>query len=115
MTRLPHHAVPTGGIDGAKDRADVVWIFYAVEDDEQRRRGRSRLDDLAQRIIARIVDLGDDPLMHAVARQPIDHFGTGTLNRHTSLSRDPQRVLEAPIAPRTNAKSSHSSCAKRLE
>ena len=48
MPRLPHDAVRTRRIDGPQDGADVVRILDAVEHDEQRRRGRAPLDDLAR-------------------------------------------------------------------
>ena len=49
MARLPHDAVRAGRVDGPQDRADVVRILDAVEHDEQRRRRRGRLDEIARR------------------------------------------------------------------
>ena len=109
MTRLSHDTVATGRIDGAKNRADVVRILDAVEHDEQRCGGSGRFDNVAQRVVARIVDLGDDPLMHTATRQALDHLRAGALDWNAGLPCDPQRIFEAAIASRTDAHPPHPS------
>ena len=65
-------AVGAGGVDRPQDRADVVRILDAVEDDDQRRPVRAAQSDLRRRASAASSHLGHDALMHAAAGRAIE-------------------------------------------
>src|SRR4051812_6009046 len=109
MTRLSHDTVGTGRIDGAKNGANVVRILDAVEHDEQRCGGSGRFDEGAQRVVARIIDLRDDPPVHTATRQPLDHLPPDALDWNAPPPRAPQRIFQAAIAARPDAPPTHAS------
>ena len=96
--RLPHHARRAGRIDRPQDRADVLRILDAVEHDDQRRiaaRRRARSASVASGSAAHV---GDDALVHAVAR----------------VASSASRVTCArPRTPRAAASSSSAAAARR--
>ena len=91
-------------------------ILDAVEHDEQRRRGCGRLDELAKRVVARRLELRDDPLVDAAARQR-DRASARRRARSATLccARERERLVDAPIAARPDAQPRTRPRAQRLE
>ncbi len=111
---LTHDAVRAGRVDRPQDRADVLRILDAVEHDEERRAGRRRRDEIADRVVARRVDVGDHALMHAAARRALERRDVDPLDRHASLPRERDRFLDAPIGAGADPQLPHASGAQRL-
>src|SRR5262245_3633016 len=76
MTRLPNDAVRASAVGAAKNRADVLRILDAVEDDEPGRPDGAG-DELLERVRGDRLNFAGDTLMHPavcelVERAPID-------------------------------------------
>ncbi len=109
MPFLADDAVATGCVDAAHDRADVVRILDAVEDDEQRWVRCRAVDELLHAVITRRVNFRRNPLVDAAARQPFEHLRINTLDLDACRLRQCNRFVDALVTARANLESPHTS------
>jgi hypothetical protein len=81
---LSNHAMRTGSVDAAENRAEVLRIFHPVEHDQER--GRDRLaHQVGQVVGSRRFEIGDYALMRASGRHPVQVVIAHTSHRHATL------------------------------
>ena len=117
VTRLPDDAVRAGRVDRPQNRADVVRILDAVEHDDQRRRGRGRVDELARRCSrAASSSSATTPWCTPPRASAIERVGVDALDRHACFARASASASSMRRSLRAaDAQPSHASRAQRLE
>jgi hypothetical protein len=115
VSRLPDHAVHAGRIGRPENRADVMRILDAIEHHDERRPRRCRRDDLLDAVLLRRLELGDDSLVHAATRRPIERLCVHAIHRHPARVRKRQRLLDAAIAAVRDTQPAHDATAQRFE
>jgi hypothetical protein len=114
MTRLSHDPMRARRVDGPQDGADVVRIFDAVQDDDERRAlggGDEFLD--AEPIC--VANVSDNALVCAALREAIEFTSVGPTDGYALAGSQPSDLGVAVVRPCGNAKSGHSSGAKGFE
>ena len=87
MPRLTDHSARARGIDRPQNRPDIVRIFDAVEDHDQRWR-RAAADQIRDPVAIGRLQLRDDALVHAAFCGAIEIAGRHAPNRHVLTLRD---------------------------
>ena len=65
--------------------------------------GAAAVDELAQAVLARRIELGHDTLVHAAARGPLDRRRVDALDPSRLCARERERFFDAAIAARPDA------------
>src|SRR4030095_14740689 len=102
VARLPDNPVAPCRIDRPQNRPDVVRILDLIEHDDERR-ARRLPDEILDAQVHAVVHVGDDTLMRATLREPIELVRVGTANRNPLLLGQAHDLREALVRPRRDA------------
>jgi len=91
-----HHEIDPESVGHPKDRAEVLRIGDAVQDEDELR--RLAAENLIEVGVTAASNLGDDPVMDATAGEPVDLLGIHLPDRDARLFRIGDGLLQlAPV------------------
>ena len=97
---LPDDPIDAGGISGPQDGADVLWVFDAIQDNDQRHVG-GRANEVGDAIGLGFLDLSNHALVHSPAGIALERVDRHVTDRHPAFPGEFHHVCDpAAGAPR---------------